>query len=187
MVVISQLYHKHTFSETRWRQKIRLHQKHPVRGINIWSKPFSMLQRRIGPKRSEAEIRTYEQELNRGYECQLFALPSPIAVSGDLKRIINVSVGAMNFRIYLPFALNEKKHASGSFVEVAIPEGVMSKTQLPFQAMLLLECEPITGYYPMAYGRGGFASTYRQKRVQIPTLLLGSFWIMCASTPTNGG
>jgi len=38
----------------------------------------------------------YEQELNRGYECQLFALPSPIAVSGDLKRIINVSVGAMN-------------------------------------------------------------------------------------------
>ena len=76
------------------------------------------------PKRSEAEIRTYEQELNRGYECQLFALPSPIAVSGDLKRIINVSVGAMNFRIYPPFALNEKKHASGSFVEVAIPEGV---------------------------------------------------------------
>ena len=124
MVVISQLYHKHTFSETRWRQKIRLHQKHPVRGINIWSKPFSMLQRRIGPKRSEAEIRTYEQELNRGYECQFFALPSPIAVSGDLKRIINVSVGAMNFRIYPPFALNEKKHASGSFVEVAIPEGV---------------------------------------------------------------
>src|SRR5712664_4115913 len=61
------------------------------------------------PKRSEAEIRTYEQELNRGYECQLFALPSPIAVSGDLKRIINVSVGAMNFRIYPPFALNEKE------------------------------------------------------------------------------
>jgi hypothetical protein len=76
------------------------------------------------PKRSEAEIRTYEQELNREYECQLFALPSPIAVSGDLKRIINVSVGAMNFRICPPFALNEKKHASGSFVEVAIPEDV---------------------------------------------------------------
>jgi len=76
------------------------------------------------PKRSEAEIRAYEQELNRGYECQLFALPSPIAMSGDLKRIINVSVGAMNFRICPPFALNEKKHASGSFVEVAIPEDV---------------------------------------------------------------
>src|SRR5712675_12930 len=139
MIVISQLYHKHTFSDTRWRQKIRLHQKHPVRGINIWSKPFSMLQRRIGPKRSEAEIRTYEQELNRGYECQLFALPSPIAVSGDLKRIINVSVGAMNFRIYLPFALNERSMRLDRSSKSPFPRGVMSKTQLPFQAMLLLE------------------------------------------------
>ena len=90
------------------------------------------------PKRSEAEVRTYEQELNRGYECQLFALPSPIAVSSDLKRIINVSVGAMNLRIYPPFALNEKKHASGSFVEVAIPEGVEnveSTTTIPNDAV----------------------------------------------------
>jgi hypothetical protein len=76
------------------------------------------------PERSQGEIRAYEQDLNRDYECQLFALPSPIAVSGDLKRIINVSVGQSNLRIYPPFALNEKKHASGSFVGVAIPEGV---------------------------------------------------------------
>jgi hypothetical protein len=86
------------------------------------------------PERSEAEIRTHEQDLNRGYECQLFALPSPIAVSRDLKRIINVSVGQTNLRIYPPFVLNEKKHASGSFAEVAIPEGteaVESATTIP--------------------------------------------------------
>jgi len=90
------------------------------------------------PKRSEDEIRSYEQGLNPGYECQLFALPSPIAVFGELKRIVKVSLGDANIRIYPPFPLNEKKHASGSFVEVAIPEGtenVEGRTAIPNDAV----------------------------------------------------
>jgi hypothetical protein len=32
------LYHKHGFSETRWRQKIRLHQKASRADGRIWNK-----------------------------------------------------------------------------------------------------------------------------------------------------
>jgi hypothetical protein len=90
------------------------------------------------PIRSEAEIRAYDEGLNLDYECQLFALPAPIAVAADLKRIINISVGGKNLRIYPPFALNEKKHASGSFAEIVIPEGVSSvenTTNIPSDAV----------------------------------------------------
>ena len=75
------------------------------------------------PARSEADIRAYEDSSNHEHECQLFALPTPVAMSSDVNQIITVVVGGKKLRLYPPFPLNEKKHASGSFTHISIPEG----------------------------------------------------------------
>jgi hypothetical protein len=90
------------------------------------------------PVHSPSEIHADADNLNRSYECQLFALPAPIAMFNDVKRILTVSAEGKELRIYPPFPLNEKKDASGSFEEVTIPEGVESVenvTSIPTDAV----------------------------------------------------
>jgi hypothetical protein len=76
------------------------------------------------PVRPQAEIDAYKGDIRQDYECQLFALPTPIATFGDVTQVQSVIFRGKELRFYPPFALNEKSYASGSFSEVAIPEGI---------------------------------------------------------------
>jgi hypothetical protein len=90
------------------------------------------------PARSESEIKKYTESLNHDYECQLFALPAPIALASNMNQIVTAIVSDKKLRIYPPFPLNEKKDASGSFDGIAIPEGfqiVETNTAIPKDAV----------------------------------------------------
>lgn len=108
------------------------------------------------PTRSEAEIHAYKETSKPGWDCRLFVLPAPIAMYSNVKNIVVISIDGKDMRIYPPFPVNEKKDASGAFIETVIPEGleaVEESTPIPGDAVMGVHAQH--GLIPNSvWGRG---------------------------------